>query len=140
MVVMERDDAIILTNLYPLLGNTAFEPTQMITIAPYHNTHILFNPYYRRYWNMDIPVQTIQEAQTNHLLDGIEDLVFVKLQWPNSHLTHLMLCKNLDKQVVTFPDATTQNDVTAMRISKDTFINDMLSPNGRAHACLHETP
>jgi len=107
LIVAARDDAVLFINTYPWLGNDAFTGAVRATLASYHHTHILFNPYNRRFFSGKALLDTIQEAQKRHMLDGIDSIVFVKPAWPvfyelTSPIAHLVACP-VKKEIISFP-------------------------------------
>ncbi len=147
VIVTEKDDGIMLANLYRVMGDDAFTGERMATLAPYARTQILFNPYYPRHFGRDVLLATMEDAQARHLLDGADRLVFLEMAWSRSPQADLMLCDALtDKQLVAFPPlpsdhALTREDIYHTRaalllIPKQEFLSDVLSPSGKAHGCL----
>jgi hypothetical protein len=146
LVVTEKDDGIMLANLYPVMADDAFTGAHMAALAPYGNTHILFNPYYPRNYSTDVMLVTLQEAQKRHMFDTVDTLVFLHMAWSKSPIADLMLCPALSKQLLTFPtfttpDKITRNDIERARaaimlVPKETFVKDVLSPSGKARSCL----
>jgi uncharacterized membrane protein len=148
LIVTEKDDGIMLANLYPLMGKDAFTGKKMATLAPYRGTHILFNPYYPRHYSTGILLAAMEDAQTRHLLNGINRIVFLEMAWSRSPQADLMLCDALaGKQLVTFPPlptdrALTRDDIYRTRAAlllmpTQTFLNDVLPAAGKAHGCLN---
>ena len=105
LLVMARDDAVLFTNTYGVLGTDAFTNKTMATVIPYAHTHILFNPYYRRFSKETELIPTLQEAQSRGMLSGITRLVFFHSYWEHAVIADLILCDTLPKHVVTFPAA-----------------------------------
>lgn len=147
LVVTEKDDAIMLANLYPVMGDDAFTGDKMATLIPFANTHILFNPYYPRHYNKDIFIATMKDAEARHILDGISRLVFLELAWSRSPQADLMLCDALAaKQLLAFPPlpegrALTREDIYHTRsafllLPTQDFLTDVLAPAGKAHGCM----
>jgi hypothetical protein len=145
LVITEKDDGIMLANLYPFMGEDAFSGAHMAALAPYGQTQILFNPYYPRNYSTPIFLATLQEAQARHMFDSIDRLVFLRMLWSKSPLTDLMLCDALPKQIVTFPafalPVRTRYDIERARaalmiVPKDLFLKDVMTENGKARSCL----
>ncbi len=146
LIVTEKDDGIMLANLYRAMGTDAFTGVHMAALAPYRNTHILFNPYYPRNYSRNVLLATLEEAQTRHMFDGMERLVFLRMAWSRSPLTDLMLCDMPDKQLVAFAPldtthALSRNDIygrfaVIMIVPKVPFLKEALASNGKVANCL----
>jgi 4-amino-4-deoxy-L-arabinose transferase-like glycosyltransferase len=145
LIITEKDDGIMLANLYPYMGGDAFSGKVMARLAPYRGTRILFNPYFPRNYSTQVFLATLREAKDRHLLDGADRIVFMRMAWSESPLTDLMLCDALDKQVITFPvfsPRVTRYDIERARaaimlISKQALLADVLPVTGKARACLN---
>jgi hypothetical protein len=144
LIVTEKDDGIMLANLYASMGDDALSGKTMARLAPYGDTRILFNPYFPRNYSTDVFLATMGQAQESHLLDGADRIVFMRMAWSESPLTDLMVCDALDKHIITFPDfheAVTRDDIQRARaaimiIPKQVLLTDILPANGKARACL----
>ncbi len=149
LIVTEKDDGIMLANLYPAMGPYAFNGERMAAVTPYGSTQILFNPYYPRNYSRYVWLATMKEAQDRHLFDGIKRLIFLRMAWSRSPLTDIMLCDKVDnKQIVTFPATLashrflTRNDIylswaAVMEIPAKPFLKDVLSPGGLERVCMN---
>jgi hypothetical protein len=147
LIITEKDDGIMLANLYPYMGGDAFSGKVMARLAPYRGTRILFNPYFPRNYSTQVFLATLREAQASHLLDKADRLFFLRMAWSRSPLTDLMLCPAVDKRIITFPatpaGSTLSRDningslAAIMVVVKEPFLRDVLSPEGKAHACLN---
>jgi hypothetical protein len=146
MIFIERDDAMMFQNIYPALGSAPYTGRVHAMQGPYHATHMIFDPFYRRIYSEGILTNMFKEALEKHLLDGIDRLVFFYSLWPRSVAKTLMQCDALDKQVIVYTDTgpsynASKQDIehahaAVMIIAKELFIKDLLSPTGKAHACL----
>jgi hypothetical protein len=144
LIVTEKDDGMMLANLYRYMKEDAFTGRVMAALAPYKNTHILFNPYYPRNYTRGVFLATLDEAAARHMLDGADRIFFMRMAWSRSPLNDLMLCGALEKQIITFPAfgaPLSRNDIDRARaaimvISRDVMFRDILAPAGKARACL----
>ena len=135
LIVTEKDDGIMLANLYRVMGENAFTGAHMAALAPYRNLHILFNLYYPRNYSRNVLAATLHEAHARGMLDGVKRLVFLRLAWSRSPLTDLMLCNNLGKEIRTFPPLdgkkltrkTIENSFAAFMIVPKTSLDNMLA-------------
>jgi hypothetical protein len=116
----------------------------MAAVMPYHETRFLFNPYYSNDFSAGLMLATLQEAESHHMLDNVDRLVFMQHGWRTTSLD-LSLCPALEKEIVAFPPLpggavpTRQNltsRVVFLLISKEAVLKDILPPGGRARACL----
>ncbi len=146
LIVMHRDDAAMFANIYPALGNDAFTGLVNATVVPYLNTRILFNPFFRRLNETGVLLNTLLEAKTNHMLDGVDRLIFFYSLWPQSAVGQLILCPSLDKEMLTFPpkepghrfsrEELSHEAALVLIVQKAVFFKEVLSPAGNAHSCL----
>lgn len=146
LIIAERDDAVLLVNIYPLLGTAAEDAQTMAAIADVGHTRLLFNPYYRRTSSRNVIVATLQEALNRHFLDGVDRLVFLHGSWDYSPLYKLFTCPELAATIVTFPASTYVRHFTpedfrhipfiVMLVSKEELLNALMKPDGKARACL----
>ena len=144
LIVTERDDGILLTNLYRSMGSDALSGKRMAAIASYRDTRILFNPYYPRNYDVSVFLSTLREAQSAHEWDGSDRLVFMQMAWSRSPLIDLMTCNALEKQVITFPafaSPLSRGDIKRARaaimlVSREEFEKQVLAPDGKAAQCI----
>jgi 4-amino-4-deoxy-L-arabinose transferase-like glycosyltransferase len=146
LIITEKDDGIMLANLYRYMGDDAFYGSRMATLVPYHNTHVLFNPRYPRNYSTDVMLATLEQAKREHMFDGIKRFVFLQMQGSRAPLTELMLCPALKKEIILYPPEPPDHKfvredfyvhrATLMLISKQAFLNDVLSPSGGNHNCF----
>ncbi len=146
LIVTEKDDGVMFSGLYRISGTDSTSAKEMARLVPYRNGGVVFNPYFPRYYSREMLLATLREAQAHHMLDGIRNLVFLRLAWSRSPLTDLMLCRELDKTIVTFPPLATGAPITRngiydsvaalMIIRKESLLNDVLPTAGKAHHCL----
>lgn len=156
VIIAARDDAVMLHDTYPYLGKDAFTDKNAAVIIPYANTHIIIHPYERRIETTGILLATLNQAQQKGMLNGVDKLVFMKTVWDvyakgYEPLPWLFTCKQLDKQIVSFPsfnfpEITLKKSVSDeekalapaafMTVSKKEFFEQVIAPNGKAHECL----
>ncbi len=150
-------DAIMVVDIYPYLDKATLDNKYKAIIIPYHQTHILFNPYYRRMITGDVLTNTLEYAQEHHMLDGIDNIVFMKTIWDTYYeskppLPYLITCDALEKKITSSPpfsfphlqegEIMSQEEkqaapVAFMSVSKKDFFEQVISPEGKAHHCLH---
>jgi hypothetical protein len=149
LIIMERDDAVMFEDIYPLLGSAPYTGDPRAALAPHLHTHILYDPFFRRMYEKNILLEMFRQAQAKRMLDGVDWLAFFYSLWPHSIAAQLMLCPALDKKVVVFlpmPGRLAKGDdihqarAALMLVSKQSFVTDVLAPGGRAHACLESGP
>ncbi len=146
LIITEKDDGIMLTNLYRVMGTDAFTGAHMSALAAYGNTHILFNPYYPRNYSRNVLLATLEEAQTGHMFDEVQRLVFLRMAWSRSPLNDLMTCDTLTKQLVGFPpfepnhpmdsDYIYTRSAALMIVPKERFLSEVMAQDGKARTCL----
>ncbi len=145
VIVAERDEAFRIKNIYPFLGDNPSTGESMAVMIPYYNTHLLFNPYYRRMRTRDILFSTMESASKNKMLDGINTLVFMHA-YP---VASLIACAKLDKAVIAFSsfahdnltaEEIFSNPTILLTVSKKDLFEQVMSPSGKAHECLKENP
>ena len=152
LLLAERDDAIMLTNIYPYLGKEQFEKTAMTSWLNYKNTNIVFNPYYRRISYKFMFLETTTELY-NTIPNNIDNIIIMNTKWTgaqarNSSFPLLILCPELDKKITYFPASrqgekiTKENiydfDALFMTVSKKDLFEQVIAENGKAHYCLDQ--
>ena len=150
LLFAERDDAIMLKNLYPYLGQKAFVKEDMAIAIPYKNTSLLLNPFYRRLLDKQVFLETMHFAIDHAMLK--ENIVFFNTKFSGIRTEHypvadLILCSDLPKEIIVIPalaaneQLTTQNlyehNIVLARVTRDDLVNNFLNENGKAHHCLH---
>lgn len=146
LIVTERDDGQLLANLYRSNGDAAFSGKTMIATDAYGNVPILYNPFFPRSYNRAVFLANLEEAAQMGVMKTTQRIVFFRTAWSRSPLTDLMLCPMLEKTVLTFPaqqpfHTLTREDiygsnVSMMLVRKQTLMDDVLAPDGKARACL----
>jgi 4-amino-4-deoxy-L-arabinose transferase-like glycosyltransferase len=154
LIIARRADAMLLDppgqNPYSLMWAAA----PIVTVMPYYKTRMLFdatreNPSHYR---VDLPLHMVEYAEEEGLLEGVDQFVFVNSIWTmtmSTPLADLMLCSMLEKTIITFPTLPsgrpiTRNDLSSAPISlmivpKKVFIDQVLSPSGKARECLQSS-
>ena len=92
----------------------------------------------------------VQQAEKNGDIKDIDRLVFVTTLWSRYREDHLFFCPQLNKQIILFPALQHQQQLTPklfqssaaalLVISKYDFFNQLISPAGKAHACMANMP
>lgn len=141
-IIAERDEAFRIKDIYPYLGDTPFTGKDMALKIPYEDTSLIINPYYRRLRTRNLLLTTLEAAQAQHMLDGVDRLIFMH-SYPQAVLIG---CPELNKQIFTFPP--TGRSLTAeeafatpamlLIVSKKDFWEQVVSQNGKAYHCLKE--
>ncbi len=148
LIINEKDQNEYFMNIYPHLGDDAYIKTEVPRIVPYKNTHIMFNPYYRRFYFNENIIDMMIYAKNHHMLDGVDTLIFTRMMWSLNPVLSLMTCTSLDKKVITFPGMDEDHEyerkdiiykpLSMLIVSKDAFFNELISSTGKAHGCLKE--
>ncbi len=144
LIVAQRSDGTLVRNPYPFFDQSSFTALAPVIRIPFGTTHVLIDEFYPHEYNMTALPDMIQAAQTAHLLEGKDRLVFFTTGWSVSHLTDLAHCPALDKEIVTFPrlgpdeNLTVDSHISAalLIVPKQRFLDDVLSPQGKAYGCL----
>jgi hypothetical protein len=147
LIDVTRRGGTQLTNIYASIKDDTFTAMRMAAIAPYENTHILFNPYYAADTNTGVMLSTLQEALNRSMLDDVDRLVF--LQSPaRLPAIALVMCDTLEKEIITAPalpafppdHVLQRSDLSGraiiMLVSKQAIVDDVLNPDGKARSCL----
>jgi len=141
-----RIGVVLFTNPYPYMNYDVSAGPEMAAVMPYHETRFLFNPYYSNDFSAGLMLATLEDAQSQHMLEGIDRLVLMSPGW-RSPVIDLSLCPALEKEIVAFPPlpggaVPTRLNLTSrvvfLLISKEAVLKDILPPGGRARACLNE--
>jgi hypothetical protein len=137
----------ILANIYPYLDKNQGTAILM----PYGNAHILFPFNYRRISDSQILDNMMKDAVRYHLLDGINNLVFLRTKWSafrteSTPAASLILCPKINKKTAYFPSRSSEkplifeelNNYSAIIITipKRVLLEDVLPEKGKAHSCL----
>jgi len=158
VIVASRDDSAMLGNIYTYLNRDIFSKKTAAILMPYHNTHILFDPYSRHIDTKEALMNTLKEAEKRNMLARVTQIIFMKTLWdglPESTnpVPYLFTCTLLNKEIMSFPPfffpqlqagQNTSDDerkllpVAFMTISKKDFFEKVLPPTGSAHSCLEE--
>ena len=155
LLIAERDDAILLNqhepyfNSYDYYDENAFQKKSLANMMPYHNTHVLFSQYYRRFIKKYMLVEMLEEAMEKNIIANYDNIIFMEtkltaLQVKTSPIQLLFLCPELDKKIIYLsenkPELTNRNiydfEVLFMSISKKDLIKQLISPTGKARVCL----
>ena len=156
ILVLERDDAVLLNqnnpyfNIFAFLNkDLEFNKQNLVTIAPYNNSSSLFSQYYRRLVNKQMFIEIFDEAIKRNLLTNYDNIIFMETKFTGLHvktspIQMLFLCPELDKSITYLsdnkPELLNKNiynfDVLFMTVSKKDFIEQVLSPTGKATVCL----
>jgi hypothetical protein len=142
VLITDKDGLNILSTMQPYKTDEAFMNTKVPVLAPYKNTHFLLNSDYFGIYSPFAVRRMIKEANAHHLLDNIDRLVFVKFwnKWP---FYSLVACDALQKQIVYPPPSSSDRtsftgEFAIMTVSKQVFFDEVLSPSGKARACLDQ--
>ena len=137
LIVAQKEDAILLQNLYPYLGDAPFTGTPMAALAPYRNTHILFNPANRILNHEHMLTVMLQEAEKTPVFASIHRVVFMRAGVVTSvPIFNIMRCPLLAGKAFIPPNPRSSPNVLFMTIPASTLLNDVLPPAGKAHSCL----
>jgi hypothetical protein len=139
LVIGQKDDVIVLANLYPYMGDSAFTGTSMAALAPYGRAHILFNPFYRILLYRRTFLATLQEAERRGYFVGIDRLIFMKTVVTSPPISDLMRCSKLEQKRFipsSYELMHAGNGFQFMTIPARLFFAEVLAPEGKAHACI----
>ena len=116
------------------------------SIIPYKNTRLFFRTPYGGY-DGDTLLRLMTEARERNLLVNVDRLVFVRASVTRSAIVYLTLCAQLDKEIIPFSDSLAGHSPTGQEIidlpaaitsvSTSAFFDQIVSPEGKAHGCLH---
>jgi hypothetical protein len=154
LILADRGDVFLMNasskNPYRDASHTTLSnPFVSATMVIYGGkTHLLYNTM-RAHLSDRMLIDMTLEANRTGLLDSVDRLVFLQSVWTARiwrPVVNLMLCDDLDKQVVTFPPTPlahrlTRDDIYAasaslLFVSKKAFLEEAIAPTGKAHHCL----
>lgn len=155
LIIARRADALLLDppgqNPYSYMSDGA----PLTAVMPYYKTRMLFDPTraHPLHYASDLPLRMAAEAQAQGMLEGVNQIVFVNSVWTmtiSRPMARLMLCPLFEKTVMTFPPHPAGRPFAAgdlfsaplslWIVSKQTFIDQFLSPYGSARQCLLSRP
>lgn len=152
LIVMGRTDAIMLApsnlQMYAELGDS--NPRNISALAalmPYYRTTLLWNNRRdMRIYKDSMLLAMLEQAKNAGILNRFTHLVFVNTYLNSAPMMHLIECNALDKQITTFPALASATPLAGaemhkypvifVAVKKDDFLNEVLSPIGKAHHCL----
>lgn len=146
VIVTDKDGLNMLSGMQMYKTDDTFMNTLMLAFAPYQETHILLNSdYFGRYGTKALQTM-LSQAEAGHFLDNIDKIVFVKM-WSKWPFFDLVQCQSLRKTFL-YPPLTSEaelnrsnfhpGNLVVMEVSKQEFIDEVLSDSGKAHSCLDE--
>ena len=147
LIVAEANDAAILGNTYEYFSVDDKKPV----IMPYHNTSVIFFPFYLGYIEKASFINYMSLMKNNDSIKNSDNLVFMRTIWTGGNdafapIPLLFLCQELDRKIFAFPPLKPNETITAknahnftalfMTISKKDFFEQVVSPTGKANSCL----
>lgn len=150
IIVSSRDDGMILTNIYRYLDTSSTEITTKPVYFPWRNTNILLSST-SRITDGKAMIDSLTQAEQQGYLANKDTIIFMTGRWninqqyPDA-LFYLITCPQIHKQIITFPVTTNENTLAAgnlknrdavfAAITKEDVLRDLISPDGKARACL----
>ena len=151
VVILHKDDAVFFGNTYEYFDKDFPSGAISTKIMPYNDVNVLFNEYYSWIHKKETFFNIINSANEQKFFEGKNSIMFVATIWtigitPTAQIPLLFVCPELDKKIVAFPPLKPNEIITKeniyghtalfMTVSKKDFFEQVISPTGKANACL----